>query len=441
MEPEKTSAIERVVAKMRQSVMLRLLVIGILMLILLIPTSMLESLINQREDNHDQAVKEISGKWGDNQTITGPVIAVPYYTDVKDDKGVITHELTYMYYLPDNIEITGDMQSQKRHRGIYEAVLYETKLHVKGNFGAGFLNATSTLPSTAVLKDARVLMGISDVRGIRNSVALKWDSTTVSAQPGGKDEVVTSGINFPLGKFDLAKGGDFQFDLNLAGSGSLDFTPVGKTSVVNLTSNWPSPSFFGAFLPTTDTVSKDGFRSVWKVLELNRNFNQSWSGDNKEVFHNSDFGVKMFVPADQYQKSHRSVHYCILFIALTFIFYFIIELRSGANVNPVQYLLVGLAISIFYLLLLSMSEWLGFNTAFFISAAAVTTLISLFSLSVLLSRFYAMVSGVVQVLLYVFLFTTLQLEDLSLLIGSIGLFITLAILMYFSGKLNRRSQG
>ena len=421
--------------------MLRLLVIGFLMLILLIPTNMLESIINEREYSHTSAVKEISSKWGDNQTITGPVIAIPYYYEVKDEKGRITNQQSFMYYLPDNVEISGDMKSQKRHRGIYEAILYETTLHIKGNFGAGFLNATSDLPATAVLKDARVLVGISDVRGIRNSVKLKWDSTTIGAQPGAKDEVVTAGINFPVGKIDLDKGGNFEFDLNLAGSGSLDFTPVGKSSVVDITSNWASPSFYGAFLPSTDTVNKEGFRAQWKVLELNRNFNQSWAGDNKEVFHSSDFGVRMFIPADEYQKSHRSVHYCILFIALTFIFYFIIELRSGANVNPVQYLLVGLAISIFYLLLLSMSEWLGFNTAFFISAAAVTTLISLFSLSVLQSRFYAFVSGVVQVLLYLFLFTTLQLEDLSLLIGSIGLFITLAILMYFSSKLNRGNEG
>ena len=384
MEQEKTSPIERVVAKMRQSVVLRLLVIGILILILLIPTGMLESLISEREYSHNQAVKEISGKWGDEQTITGPVIAIPYYYDEKDDKGRVTSQKSYMYYLPDDVHITGDLKSEKRHRGIYEAVLYESNMHVSGSFGAGFLNATSELPSTAVLKDARVLVGISDVRGIRNSVKLMWDGAAVGAQPGAKDEVVSAGINFPIGNFDLQKGGKFDFDLDLAGSGSIDFTPVGKTSVVDITSKWPSPSFFGAFLPTTDTITKEGFKAEWKVLELNRNFNQSWAGDNKEVFHGSDFGVKMFVPADEYQKSHRSVHYCILFIALTFIFYFIIELRSGASVNPVQYLLIGLAISIFYLLLLSMSEWLGFNTAFFISAAAVTMLISLFFQSVLL---------------------------------------------------------
>ena len=437
MEPEKTSALERSLAKLRQSTVLRLLVIGILILILLIPTGMLESIINEREGSHDKAVEEISDKWGNKQTITGPVLAVPYWVQSKDEKGVVTSSREYMYYLPDNLDVTGDMQSQKRHRGIYEAVLYETKLHFKGNFAAGFLNATSTLPASAELKNARLLFGVTDVRGIRNSVSIAWDSSHISAQPGGKDEVVTSGFNFPMDKQDLEKGGSFSMDLQLAGSGSLDFTPVGKTSTINLTSNWPSPSFFGAFLPTSDSVTKQGFESHWKVLELNRNFNQSWAGDNKEVFHNSDFGVRMYVPADQYQKSHRAVHYCILFISLTFIFYFIIELRSGANVNPVQYLLVGLAISIFYLLLLSMSEWLGFNTSFFISAASVTTLIALFSLSVLQSKFYALIAGVVQVLLYVFLFTTLQLEDLSLLIGSIGLFITLAILMYFSGKLNR----
>jgi inner membrane protein len=211
---------------------------------------------------------------------------------------------------------------------------------------------------------------------------------------------------------------------------------VGKNNTVDITSNWPSPSFDGAFLPISHAETKDGFNAQWKVLELNRNFVQHWNGGNEDL-RSSDFGVKMWIAADEYQKTHRSVHYCILFISLTFVFYFIIELRSGISVHPVQYLLIGLAISIFYLLLLSLSEWLGFNVSYFISAVAVTALIGLFSISVLRNKIYSVISVVVQALLYVFLYTTLQLEDLSLLIGSIGLFLTLAILMYFSRGLNK----
>lgn len=436
MEQEPTSQAERIAAKVRQSATIRLFVIGILILVLPIPSGMIESLIRERQESHDQAVNEISDKWARGQCITGPVMAIPYYVQSKDDKGQVTTNEYYTYYLPDNLEVTGDMQSSKRHRGIYQAVLYGTKLHVKGNFKPGFLNSSFGLPSTAVLKNARLLLGISDVRGIRSNVNLAWDSASVQAQPGGGINVAPTGISFPMGNFNLDEGGNFQFDLELAGSESLYFTPVGKTNIINISSNWATPSFNGAFLPTADSISKDGFKAEWRVLELNRNFVQHWNGAN-ENFHTSDFGVRMWIAADEYQKAHRSVHYCILFISLTFIFYFIIELRSGKNVHPVQYLLIGLAISIFYLLLLSLSEWLGFNTSYFISAAAVTSLVSLFSMGVLESRFYAAIAAVVQVLLYLFLYTTLQLEDLSLLIGSIGLFVTLSILMYFSSKLNR----
>lgn len=438
MEVENSSFTEKMVNKVRQSPTIRLFIIGVLILVLLIPGSMIQSLIYERQSNHDNAVNEISDKWGRDQTITGPILAIPFNEARKDERGQVYYVQTYAYYLPDNLEVTGSMNSQKRHRGIYEAVLYESKLQIKGDFASGFMNVLPALPSNANLAEAKLLVGISDVRGIRNKVVIKWDSTTLKAEPGVVQEILSSGISFPLTGIDFSNGGSFDFELEVAGSQSMYFTPVGKNNVVNVTSNWPSPSFDGAFLPTNHAEDKAGFKAEWKVLELNRNFVQHWNGSNEKL-HGSDFGVKMWIAADEYQKAHRSVRYCVLFISLTFIFYFIIELKSGISVHPVQYLLIGLAISIFYLLLLSLSEWLGFNASYFVSAAAVTSLISLFSISVLSNRLYSLMAGVIQVLLYVFLFTTLQLEDLSLLIGSIGLFVTLAILMYFSRQLNKQN--
>jgi inner membrane protein len=427
---------EKMVTKVRQSPTIRLMLIGILILILLIPSSMIQGLIYERQTNHDGAVNEISDKWGRDQTITGPILAVPYTETRIGEQGKTYTVKTYAYYLPDNLQVTGDMSSEKKHRGIYEAVLYTTKLKVKGDFSAGFMNVMPALPSTANLAEAKILVGITDVRGIRNKVAMQWNGTTLNAQPGVVDEILNSGINFPLNNLNYDTGGSFEFDLELAGSQSLYFTPVGKNNMINIASNWPDPSFDGAFLPTNRSVDAKGFKADWKVLELNRNIVHHWNGENEKL-RDSDFGVKMKIAADQYQKTHRSVKYCVLFISLTFIFFFIIELKARISVHPVQYLLIGLAISIFYLLLLSLSEWMEFNTSYFISAAAVTTLISLFSISVLGNKLYSAMTAVIQVLLYLFLFTTLQLEDLSLLIGSIGLFLTLAILMYFSRRLNR----
>ena len=427
---------EKMVTKVRQSPTIRLMLIGILILILLIPSSMIQGLIYERQTNHDGAVNEISDKWGRDQTITGPILAVPYTETRIGEQGKTYTVKTYAYYLPDNLQVTGDMSSEKKHRGIYEAVLYTTKLKVKGDFSSGFMNVMPALPSTANLAEAKILVGITDVRGIRNKVAMQWNGTALNAQPGVVDEILNSGINFPLNNLNYDTGGSFEFDLELAGSQSLYFTPVGKNNMINIASNWPDPSFDGAFLPTNRSIDAKGFKADWKVLELNRNIVHHWNGENEKL-RDSDFGVKMKIAADQYQKTHRSVKYCVLFISLTFIFFFIIELKARISVHPVQYLLIGLAISIFYLLLLSLSEWMEFNTSYFISAAAVTTLISLFSISVLGNKLYSAMTAVIQVLLYLFLFTTLQLEDLSLLIGSIGLFLTLAILMYFSRRLNR----
>lgn len=436
MEETNQSVGERIVNKVRTSATVRLFLIGILILILLIPSSMIQSLVYERQTNHDNAINEISDKWGRDQRITGPIIAIPYTATHRDGDGKTYTTKEFSYYLPDDLIVDGDMKSEKRSRGIYEAVLYQTKIHVKGNFTPNFMKVLPPLPESAMINEARLIVGISDVRSIRNKVAVKWDSLTINAEPGGNLDLVNSGISFPLTNIDYSKGANFEFEIDLAGSQSLYFTPVGKNNDINIKSDWASPSFDGAFLPITRNVSDKGFTAKWKVLELNRSFMQHWNGDNEKL-QVSDFGIKMKIEADEYQKTNRSVKYCVLFISLTFIFFFIIELKSGINVHPVQYLLIGLSITIFYLLLLSISEWMGFNKAYFVAAAAITSLIGLFSISVLQSKLYSAIAAVVQVLLYVFLYTTLQLEDLSLLIGSIGLFLTLAILMYFSRSLNK----
>lgn len=436
MEEQNQTFGERLVNKMRTSATLRLFLIGILILVLLIPSSMVQSLIYERQGNHDNAVNEISDKWGRDQRITGPIIAIPYTATHKDSDGKLYTSKEYSYYLPDDLEVKGDMKSEKRNRGIYEAVLYQTKLHVKGNFSEDFMKALPQLPESAMANEAKLIVGISDVRSIRNKVTAKWNDTSIVAQPGGDLDILESGISFPLTSIEYQQGGNFEFEIDIAGSQSLYFTPVGKNNDIDISSDWKDPSFDGAFLPITRNVNEKGFTAKWKVLELNRSFLQHWNGNNTKL-QASDFGVKMKIEADEYQKTNRSVKYCVLFISLTFIFFFIIELKSGTNVHPVQYLLIGLSITIFYLLLLSMSEWIGFNKSYFIAAAAVTSLIGLFSISVLQSKLYSAMATVVQILLYVFLYTTLQLEDLSLLIGSIGLFVTLAILMYFSRGLNK----
>jgi inner membrane protein len=182
MEQENASFTEKLITKIRTSATTRLFLIGFLILVLLIPSGMIESLVMERQGNHDAAINEISDKWGHDQHITGPIIAIPYLETVSEANNQVHTIRSYAYYLPGDVEISGKMESQRRHRGIYEAVLYETKLHIKGSFEGDFIKTLPALPANALVNEARLVVGISDVRSIRNKAALRWDSATIKAR-------------------------------------------------------------------------------------------------------------------------------------------------------------------------------------------------------------------------------------------------------------------
>ncbi|HKL14294.1 MAG TPA: cell envelope integrity protein CreD, partial [Balneolaceae bacterium] len=227
----------------------------------------------------------------------------------------------------------------------------------------------------------------------------------------------------------------FAFELVLNGSTGLLFSPVGEETSVQLESDWTNPSFAGSFLPAVREVNDDGFQSEWKVLHLNRNFPQQWNGANKEVA-STTFGVDLLLPVDEYQKTMRTAKYAIMFIALTFLTFFMIELLSGSVIHPVQYLLTGFALLIFYTLLLSISEYIAFGLAYLIAAAAIISLITVYSFSVLPDKRKTGIVFGVLTLLYGYLYILLQLQDYALLMGSIGLFTVLASVMYLTRQID-----
>jgi len=238
-------------------------------------------------------------------------------------------------------------------------------------------------------------------------------------------------VRMPVGEKDEYA---FNIDLDLRGSQSLNFVPLGRATRVDLTSDWPHPSFNGAFLPDHD-ITEEGFSATWKVLDLNRNFPQAWKG-NRDGIYDSSFGFELFMPNDHYQQSMRSAKYAILFISLTFMVFFFLETINKKRIHPIQYILVGLALSIFFVLLLSLAEFIGFNAAYGVGAVATTLLIVIYSSSILTSgKLTAFLFGLLSVM-YVFIFTILQLEDTALLVGSIGLFIILATIMIWSRKVD-----
>ena len=244
-----------------------------------------------------------------------------------------------------------------------------------------------------------------------------------------------SGVRLPV-EIDTSKQElGFNFDLDLNGSHALTFGPIGKMTIVNLESSWNSPSFMGSFLPDEHVVNKAGFSASWKILDLNRNYPQSWLGDKHDLLQ-STFGLELMQPVNEYAKNTRAAKYTLLVISLTFLMFFFFEVINKQHVHPMHYILVGLAISIFYILLLSLSEHVGFNMAYILSTWAIIGLIGTYSTSILNSKKLVVVQGVMLLSLFGFIFVILQLEDYALLAGSIGLLIVLAIVMYFSRNID-----
>jgi inner membrane protein len=327
------------------------------------------------------------------------------------------------------------VEPEVRYRGIYKVVTYRTILHVSGSFAP--VNAgTLKMPAVAMEKQQALLeFGIPDMRGINKDISIKWGDSVTRAVPGLiSSDLSSSGFHASVS---LVEGSvcDFSFDLDLNGSQSLNFIPLGKETNVTLTSTWNSPSFCGAFLPDDRKISNEGFQALWNVLQLNRNFPQQWVNDQYSV-DSSSFGVELITPVDTYQKSERSVKYAILFIALTFIIFFFAEVLTRTRIHVIYYLLTGIALCVFYSLLTALAEQMNFTFAYLIASVIIITMIGVFAHS-LYKKWQVTLTVIASLFaLYVFLFVILQLTDYSLLFGNIGLVIILGIIMYFSRKID-----
>lgn len=416
--------------------------IVIITLLLLIPASMIRSLIIERESTQNEAIREVSSKWGEEQTISGPLISIPYYRYIKefsrkDSTEKIVQIKEFIHILPTELNISGNINSEKRYRGIYEIVVYNSKLSISGAFNNIDLASLDIQPRNILFDKAEFVIGINDLRGIEEQVILNWNDQNIAFNPDvSSNDVVMTGINALL-NLDLKDSSAYNFslELDLKGSQLLYFTPVGRVTNINLRSEWPNPSFKGAFLPDSREVSEKGFVANWNVLHLNRNFPQIWLG-NRHSISDSSFGIDLLLPVDNYQKSYRSIRYAILFIGFTFLTFFFIEVLNKVFIHPIQYILVGIALIVFYSLLLSISEYLKYNLAFIVSAISTLALIAGYVQAILKSgKLTLLISGILTVL-YSFIFTIIQLQDYALLIGSIGIFIILGLVMYFSRKID-----
>ena len=274
------------------------------------------------------------------------------------------------------------------------------------------------------------------MRGIQDKIIISFNKSAYDANPGLKTtDLAAAGVSTLIKPLLPNEANSFSFDLNLNGSEQVSLIPVGESNAVKINSSWPSPSFNGAFLPANREVKKDGFSASWKILHLNRNYPQFWEGAQYKVTQSS-FGVKLILTADIYQKSMRLAKYSIMFLVFTFAAFFFAEIINKQRIHPIQYILIGMAILIFYTLVLSLSEYMHFNYAYILSAVSVTLIISGYAKAIISkSRFALTILGILTIL-YCYLFIVLQLEDYALILGSIGLLIILTMVMYITRKIN-----
>ncbi|MDH4091453.1 MAG: cell envelope integrity protein CreD [Cyclobacteriaceae bacterium] len=453
---------ERLNRWIQESIMVKLFSIGFLIIILLIPSSWIRDMIIERQQRADQAMSEVTDKWSGSQTISGPVLVIPYRKQELIDHGKegkeIREHTEKAFFLPEQLDIRGSINPQILHRGIFDAVVYESSLGVTSNFSQPKFKDLSIPDDMVLWNDAFIIFGISDLRGISDNPTIMVDNLPRHAEPSNNigltmkknpdegysentlETHLSGNRNSDKGiivKLNWANADAFQenvsIKLKLKGSRRLDFVPVGKTTTVELHGPWGDPSFDGAFLPASREISESGFTATWKVLHFNRPFSQQWVNEDQQLS-DADFGVALLIPVDQYQKSIRTSKYGVLIILLTFIALFLLEITQKLRIHPFQYILIGAALTIYYTLLLSFSEYVGYNAAYIIASLATVVLLSLYSITFLRNTKLAILFSSLLSIFYAFIFVIILQQDFSLLLGSIGLFIIVGLLMYSSRK-------
>ena len=418
----------------KSKVLIKGFIIFVIFLLLQIPTMYVKSLVEEREARQKEAIAEVSSKWAGKQIVAGPVLVLPYAD------GPTRHFATF---LPDNLSVNANVEPQEKYRGIYKVILFNSSIQLGGTFGEINLAKLNIRPETVLWNEAFLRIYVADVKGLNDEIKINLNDQSPVFSPYESGE----GLSAPLYLKSAEDAHNLQFNssFNLNGAEQLLFTPVGRNTSLSMNSKWPHPSFAGTILPQQSQVLNSGFTAKWKSLSHNRNFPQQWKDDdyrienvNKGAVMNlnaSAFGTELFIPVNSYLKTMRSVKYAALCIILTFATFFLIETNNKTSVHPFHYGLIGLALIIFYTLLLSLSEYIGFNPSYLIASLSTIGLIAWFVSGLLESGKFSLLLSALLVLMYTYIFTILQLQDYSLLLGSIGLFVTLGVIMHFSKRI------
>ena len=430
-----------------QTTTAKMILVCFLTLMLLIPLEFVKDLIFERSQRQEQVITETNDKWGKDVFVYGPIIKVPYNTV---QENVTYNEKTketfkekkwttnFAYFFPN--ELNGKIKAKTKllHRSIYESVVFNATMQFEGNFEMPNLSSRNILDENIQWDKATVEIRTTNLQSIKEVVKINIGKNQYLFEPIFSYNQKDSVQSLETGYVDLKsvfknQFCDFNFKINYNGSNKILLVPIGKTTTLNLESNWDSPSFSGNFLPDSKTIKKtaEGFDANWKILSINRPFSQHFF-ETLPNLADYAFGVDFLIPVNQYQQNERAAKYGFLVIGLTFLIFFIIQSMSKIRIHIFQYFMIGISLIMFYTLLISITEHSSFSTAYLISGFMVVLLITLYSVSILKNKKFPLFIGLSLSVLYTFLFIIIQLESYALLVGSVGLFAILALVMYFS---------
>lgn len=430
-----------------QSTTAKMMMVGLLTLVLLIPLEFVKDLISERSQRKQEVTDEVTQLWGKDVLFYGPMLQIPYKTyeeyNVTNPKTkVVTIEkkaiISYAYFFPEKLNNTSNVKKNTSlKRGIYNNVVFTANMNFDGYFTKPNFEKLGINEEDLIWDKASIVVKTTNLKSIKSDLKIKLNNQAFSFESKPEDEdaiygtLVTNSFNYKTvvtnGKI------DFHFLMQYNGSNSVKFIPVGKTTVVNIDSDWESPSYEGAFAAndTTKITNKKGFHADWKILDINRTFSQQYA-DKIPNLNDYSFGAKLIETVNEYQQNERASKYGFLMIGLTFLVFFLIQSISKINIHIFQYSMLGLALIMFYTLLISITEHSSFALAYLIASISVITMIVLYSISILKNRKFPTFIGLALVALYTFIFVIIQLENYALLVGSIGLFMILGAVMYFS---------
>ncbi|GAA4464752.1 cell envelope integrity protein CreD [Nemorincola caseinilytica] len=415
-------------------IFLKGLVVAGLVIAMLIPGVLIMNLVQERQKRQEEVVKEVCSKWADEQTLTGPVLMIPYTQEVSGTNGVKEKVVRRAYILPEELRMNGNIIPKVKKRSLYNVHLYQADIQVSGKFDTVTPELLGVPAEDIRWNEARLLVNVSDMKGMDEQMQLEWNG---EKRPMESVFPVNDQFEEGMSAVTAVAPGSaptFAMRLNVRGSRSLYLSPTGRTTVTDIASAWKDPAFDGRYLPATSDITDDKFTAHWKVSPLVGNFPQVWKNGAQKLSAGA-YGVRLIESVDGYAKVMRCVKYAILFVALTFTFFFFLEILQKRRIHPIQYALVGIALIVFYCLLLSISEYAGFNAAYLIASVATVSLITFYVRS--LSRSMGTVAGfsISLTALYAYIFVLILSEDHALLFGSIGLFCIVAVIMHFSRRI------